>query len=802
MRSSIVAACLAIAATAGEPQADVPEGFVATPTAEHSAFFESSIRPLLITRCLGCHGAEVDDPGGGLLLDSRRGLIVGGDTGPAVIAGKPAESLLIRAVRRDDSRLRMPPDEALPPEEIHMLERWVEMGLPDPRSDDTVAAHRDRTAIDWEAARDFWSLRPIEAVEPPPVRQADWPVHPIDRFVLARLEARGLEPAADASREAWIRRATYDLIGLPPTPEEIDAFLHDESPGAHDRVVERLLGSRQYGERWGRHWLDVVRYADTAGDNSDFPIPQMVRYRDWVIEAFNRDLPYDEFVRQQLAGDLLPATSTAEHHRQLVATGYIANARRFGSRVDDYPQHLTIEDTIDNVGRTFLAATLGCARCHDHKFDPFTMGDYYGLYGIFQSTRYPWPGIELDQRQRDLVPLVDEATVQAAREAHEARRVELERTLDEAQRQRKEAAADSAVLRELDDQVQTARKAVDRHRKTPLPVPFAYAVVDATRIEDSHIQVKGDPAKPGDRVPRRFPRVLGGQELAPDDRTSGRLQLAEWILDEGNPLAMRVLINRVWLYHFGQGLVATPNDFGRQGQPPSHPELLDWLAREFVAGGYSIKALHRAIMLSRTYRQSTTGAPAARDLDPTNVLLGSFPRRRLDAEAIRDTILWHGGTLDLFPGPAHPFPPPTAWNFTQHKPFKAVYDTPHRSVYLMTQRIQRHPLLAIFDGADPAASTPQRLTSTTPVQALYFLNDPVVHEQAAAFAGRMLAAEDHDAARIRFAYRHLFGRPPDAEEIAEAAEYVAAAQAVDAEPDAWAAWVRVMFRLNEFVYVD
>ncbi len=786
----------------------VPNGFVSVPTSEQIAFFERRIRPLLVEHCYQCHSAEASELGGGLLLDSRRGLLAGGDTERPVIPTDTEHSLLVRAVSYADAHLKMPPDEKLADDEIAALKSWIAMGVPDPRDEDTIATYKQRHEIDWDAARDFWSLRPINRPRPPNTKHAWWLRNDIDGFVVAKIEANGLEPASDADKRRLIRRATFDLIGLPPRREEIDEFVNDDSPDAFAHVIDRLLSSRHYGERWGRHWLDVVRYSDTAGDNSDFPIPQMASYRDWVINAFNRDLPYDEFVRQQLAGDLLHFKARSETYQPTIATGYIANARRFGSRVDDYPQHLTIEDTIDNVGRTFLASTINCARCHDHKFDPFTTADYYGIYGIFNSTRYPWPGIELDQQQRDLIALVSEAEYQAALDAKAASQKPLDELVKQLEAEVKVAQEGSAERKELDNRLKDAKDKAEKNAKTPLPIDDAYAVSDAKSIDDAAIQIKGDPAKLGDLVPRHFLTVLGGQTLLVDDTTSGRLQLANWILDEQNPLTMRAIVNRVWLYHFGKGIVPTPNDFGRQGKPPTHPELLDWLATEFRNSGYSIKALHRTIMLSHTYQMSSQVSELAADHDPNNEWLSAFPQRRLDAEAIRDTVLMLGGTLDLSPAGPHPFPPPSDWKFTQHNPFKAVYESNHRSVYLMTQRIQRHPFLAIFDGPDPSVSTPQRSTSTTPLQSLYFLNDPVVHEQANQFADTIVRAGDNDATRLSFAYLQALGREPSEDEISATVDFLARSkaasgkQADEAIQYAWQAMVRVIFRLNEFVYVD
>ncbi|MDZ4288910.1 MAG: DUF1549 domain-containing protein, partial [Prosthecobacter sp.] len=503
--------------------------FVDTPTAEQIAFFESKIRPVLVENCYECHSANAKKIKGGLVLDSRAGVHKGGDTGPAVTPGDPDASLLIEAVRHGSEDSAMPPKKKLPANVIADLEAWVRMGAPDPRSLDTVAAVQVKTAIDWNKARDWWSLRPLVAPPRPMVKDNAWPANDVDRFVLARMEQAGLKPAGEADKRALIRRATYDLTGLPPTPEEVAAFLADASPEGFGHVVDRLLESSAYGERWGRHWLDVVRYADTAGDNSDYPIPQMHRYRDWVIAAFNRDLPFDEFVREQLAGDLMEGGSDAERYDRIVATGYIANARRFGSRVEDYPQHLTIEDTIDNLGRAFLGLTVNCARCHDHKFDPISNQDYYALYGIFNSTRYPWPGIELEKRQRDLVPLVPasmriEAEAKASGRAREQRRLttETERLKEES---KKASGADKAAITAKMKQTEMALAGL---LKSPLPFDFAYAVADASKIGDVALQQKGDPAKPGPVVRRHFLTVFGGQELSSADASSGRAQLANW----------------------------------------------------------------------------------------------------------------------------------------------------------------------------------------------------------------------------------------------------------------------------------
>jgi hypothetical protein len=454
---------------------------------------------------------------------------------------------------------------------------------------------------------------------------------------------------------------------------------------------------------------------------------------------------------------LLPAKDDAERQQNIIATGYIANARRFGSRVDDYPQHLTIEDTIDNLGRAFLGLSMNCARCHNHKFDPITAHDYYALYGIFSSTRYPWPGIELDKKQRDFVALM---------------------TPEEA-------------------------------KKRNLPFADAYAVVDAAKIGHAKLQLKGDPERVGEMIPRRMPEVFGGPTLPENESGSGRKQLADWLASKDNPLTARVMANRMWHYHFGKGIVATPNDFGRQGKPPTHPELLDYLAQELIDHDWSLKAMHRRIVLSRVYRLSSSEDDKANAIDPGNDFLWRANRRRLDAEAIRDAMLMLSGNLDSTPATEpHPFPPMNKWDFTQHKPFKDVYPSHRRSVYLMTQRIQRHPFLAIFDGPDTGASTGSRAISTTTLQALYLLNDEFLHEQSAKLAQRWIAASDKDDQRLAQAYLQCFARPPADDERDAALAYVNKLQS-QAQGDeaakrqhAWQSLARVLLRTNEFVYVD
>jgi hypothetical protein len=837
---------------AGELRGETPQD------REGIEFFEKKIRPVLVERCYECHSAKAKKLEGSLLLDSRAGALKGGDQGPAVVPGDLDKSLLIRAIRYDDKDLQMPPapKERLPAEVVADFEAWIKRGAPDPRDEPAAAS---AYTVDIEAAKSQWPFTaPVEPAVPA-VKQADWPRNPLDNFILAKLEEKGLAPVGDADKRTLIRRVTYDLIGLPPTPEEVEEFVAACSPSlppsvspsneegekerqrdrerkAYEALVDRLLASPHYGERQGRHWLDVVRYADTAGDNSDFPIPQMYRYRNWVINAFNADMPYDEFIREQIAGDLLPADSDEERHQRIIATGYIALARRFGSTVDDYPTHLTIEDTIDNLGRAYLGLTINCARCHNHKFDPISNEDYYAIYGIFHSTRYPWPGIELDKVQRDLVPLVSEEVVAAEREKRKTRLEELTAAVKQVEEEKKAIQQEenseekSKRLEETEKKLRAANKEREDFEKQPPPYELAYAIAEGKTIGNCQVQLKGDPKRLGSEVPRRFLQVMGGHELPAEAKGSGRLELANWIARKDNPLTARVMVNRLWQQHFGRGLVATPNDFGKQGQPPTHPELLDWLALRFMESGWSVKAMQKLMVMSRAY-QVASQEPGVRNqesedreqktedsadnpqsairnpqsVDPANSLLWRHSRRRLDAESIRDTLLALGGNLDRSMGEAHPFPPQKDWDFTQHKQFRAVYDTNRRSVYLMTQRIQRHPVLAVFDGPDTGASTGSRTTSTTALQALYFFNDPFFHEQANRIAERVRNSADNDVARIQFAYQLLYLRPSTEEEQSLAGEYLSKLRSQagdDSEAAAWQSLIRVLLRANELVYVN
>jgi hypothetical protein len=761
-------------------------------------FFEKKIRPVLSARCYACHSAASKPLMGGLLVDSRDGLRRGGASGmAAVVPEKPEASLLITAIQQKGA-LKMPVGGVLPDDVIADFETWIKMGAPDPRDGKAPATP---PPYDFAKARQHWSYRPVQDPAPPALHDPLWNKNPIDRFVRAKLDEQALTPAGLASKRALIRRATFDLIGLPPTPEEVDAFLKDTSPQAFEKVIDRLLASRQYGERWGRHWLDVVRYADTAGCNSDFPVPDAWRYRNWVIDAFNSDKPYMDFLREQLAGDLLPARNDEDRNAKIVATGYIAISRRFASSTKEH--YLTIDDTVDNLGKAMLGLSVSCAHCHDHKFDAIPEKDYFALYGIFESTVYAFPGVETTPRPYDFEAIGGSGS---------------QKTLTAWETQIKDIYEKIRELRFGDGRNKPESKAeVDRLKSEvlaleikPPDVPRAYAVHEGNG-HNAKMQYKGDNKKLGEEAPRGFLTILGGQKLPEDEKASGRKQLAEWITDPKNPLTARVMVNRIWEGHFGKGIVPTPNDFGVRGEAPTHPELLDWLTSRFAESGYSVKAMQRMIMLSRAYQLSSGYDAADFKKDPRNAYLWKFDRRRLEAEEIRDSLLAVSGQLDPTPGGAHPFPPLHTWTYTQHRQFFAVYDTNKRSVYLMLQRLRRHPLLELFDQADPNASTGMRTSSITALQALAFMNNDFVNTQADQFAVRVGMAYDDNPARIRYAYQLALGRTPTAAETAEGITYLAKARLSlkdsgmpgERQPRAaLASYLHALLASDEFMFVD
>ena len=998
--------------------------------ADGDDLFELRVRPLLIKHCLECHASQKQE--GGLRLDSRAGWLRGGSRGTAIVPGEADESLLIRAVRYNDPELRMPPgDKKLTSREIADLERWVKMGAVDPRQPSDISSDR----LTLEQAPAFWSFKPIvRAVLPATKSGDDWSRTPIDRFIKSRLDEHQLTPVQDADKRTLVRRATFDLTGLPPTPEEIAQFLADDHPDAFAQLVDRLLERKAYGERWGRHWLDVSRYADTAGDGSDYPVREAVKYRDWVINAFNADQPYNEFLREQIAGDIIAAGGPRElYASRVTATGFLAIGKRYGYQPSPAFQHLDFADVIDSVGRSLLGLSIGCARCHDHKYDPISAADYYALYGIMQSTTWAFPGGEEQKRPSHfptLVPL-EEATrlkkqkddelaaidskllqfrealrrkdinwqaggldlgmesqpvgkpltepwvcagpieVRAAAQSPYAhvhppgtrgvhigsglktdgiryvfkdglkatpgkkmhfnidfrtaadadqtgayrfylgqgvvrslaiecsvtpdafvirngakwevlRKLEpgkwytLQITIDPEQKTYSGVVGTHGDLTQFKDRQvapnwdgiancficdatghipgpASARdidniglqespfpppgsKAIPPRTQTPAdrtyiaeikvelqrldarrqvvaasaPYEVAYGVSEGTPV-NVKIQLRGEPAQPGDEVPRRFLEVLGGDRVAAGSKGSGRLELADWLTRTSNPLTARVFVNRVWQWHFGRGIVSTPSDFGSRGAAPSHPKLLDWIAAEFIDSGWSVKSLHRLIMRSHSYQLASVENQDNLATDPGNQWLWQYSRRPLDAESIRDAILAVSQTLDRSQAAPHPFPDVNTWGFTIHHPFHAVYDSNHRSVYLMTQRNRRHPYLALFDSADPNLSIGRRQPTITPTQALYLMNSVFVHTQANGLARRLIRSQGTTDERVRLAFELVHGRQPPQAEFQAAVDFIpayverlssTAEDKADRQLAAWSALARVVLTSNAFLFVD
>ncbi|HEY3779727.1 MAG TPA: PSD1 and planctomycete cytochrome C domain-containing protein [Fimbriimonadaceae bacterium] len=744
--------------------------FEQNPSPSQSAFFEEKIRPILVNACSSCHGAI--SPAAGLRLDTADGLHKGGKSGAAVTPGLPDASLLIQAVRQTGA-LKMPQGGMLKPEEVAALEAWVRMGAPWPAD----GGAQDPTA-------GLWSLQPVTKPTLPRVHNTTWTKNAIDFFVLAGLESKHIQPAAPADKRTLLRRVTYDLTGLPPTPEEMDAFVADKTTNAYEKVVDRLLASPHYGERWARHWMDVARYADTKGYVfvEDRNYYNAYTYRNWLIDAFNKDLPYSQFVIDQLAADRLPEVQNGQNREDLAALGFLTVGRRFlNSRPD------IIDDRIDVTMRGFQAFTVACARCHDHKFDPIPTQDYYSLYAVFnssedsdqpisaQSISGPWQQYNekltnlqrsfqsLSLAQTKLLRKQEEDPTKAAALTQEVKQIlqslGLDAVPDGANLQKLMPAFESAAR----DQLIQIQKQVEALQKSePTKPEFAMAMLDSNP-HDGVVFKHGNPNMPGDPAPRRFLLALSkpGEERSHWTKDSGRLELAESIASKDNPLTARVFVNRLWQDHFGNGIVRTASDFGRQGDKPTNPGLLDYLAATFMEDGWSIKKIQKLIVMSATYRQSSTFTPAAFLADPDNRLQSRFDRGRLDLEEMRDTVMDVAGQLDLSKVGGKSV---DLWS----EPF-----TQRRAVYGFIERQNLPGVFRTFDLATPDRSSPKRFKTTVPQQALFFMNSPFVVQQAELVAKRPeIAASKDEGQRVRRIYRLLFQRMPDASELAMGLAYL------------------------------
>ncbi len=924
----------------GCARADAPK-----PDSQAVEFFEKRIRPVLVAQCFECHSAEAKKLKGKLRLDTREGLRKGGESGAVVVPGQPEQSVLISALRYDGPR--MPPKAKLPPEVIADFEKWVAMGAPDPRLDKPTTTAK---VIDWPAARKHWSYQPIRRPELPAVRDQCWPASAIDSFILVKLEEAGLTPSPQADKRTLIRRAYFDLIGLPPTFEEVEAFVKDQSPDAFAKVVDRLLASPRYGERWGRHWLDVARYADTKDlvllFGPDRVRPYAYTYRDYVIRSFNEDTPYDRFIHEQLAADqLFPKVEPW----RFAGMGLLTVGRLFDNNLPDI-----YDDQIDTVSRGFLGLTVSCARCHDHKYDAIPTADYYSLYGVFAGSEAP---LEL--------PLIDSHVSGAAEFEKQAapKRDQLRQHIDKQYEMLTETARSRVTeyllkMLEKPDPLETAvfflslspddlrpqilarwRRYLERHAHSGDPVfgpwhdllqlpdaefaskakevvarlqllpagtaegqinplvrdalarkelksktdvprtygellkheeskkagkrdqlarqqllailtgkdgpiyfpksnaylymsrveretygklrqeldkmavtspgapPRAMSLIDAPEPYESRVFVRGNPLQLGDKVPRQFPRILGGDERKPFAHGSGRLDLAKAITDPDNPLTARVMVNRVWMHHFGEPLVSTPSDFGTRSTPPSHPELLDHLARSFIDNGWSLKKLHREIMLSKTYQQSSSAEfgmrsaersstphsalRAPHSVDPENRLLWRGNRRRLDLESMRDSMLALSSRLD---------------STLYGRPLDVAGDPKNRrrTVYGLVDRQDVPGLYRSFDFASPDQTAERRPQTTVPQQALFGMNSPFMIEQAKALAARPeIAQKSAPEQRVAALYRVVLARQPRPAEVELALRFIREAEAEkEAKLNPWEQLAQVLMLTNEMMFVD
>jgi hypothetical protein len=835
-RCSLLCGILLIASSVAEPLTAVAD----PPAGAGIEFFENRIRPVLVKHCYKCHSSAAKSAKGGLLLDTRASTLQGGETGPAVVKGEVDESLLIDAIRYES--FEMPPDSRLPENVITDFVTWVELGAPDPRDGIPVSAEPIGSVSD------FWAFQPPQRAEVPRIEDRQWAETSIDDFVMARREAAGLRPVTDADRRSLLRRVYFDLIGLPPSVEQFEAFISDASatPQALERVVDQLLDSHHFGERWGRHWLDVARYAESTGKEWNWAHPEAWRYRDYVIESFNEDKAYDQFLREQIAGDLLPASDAAERDEQLVATGFLAIGPKAVSIGNDEAFGLELADEqINTVSRAILGLTVGCARCHDHKFDPISAEDYYALTGIFLSTQTLFGTSANGYKGRNnkqgtpLLPIgpngqalhqafVDyqERLKQLSNELTE-KRDELKKLADE-QREKKgrqeevgEAERDET---ELDERIAQQHKEIEKleqeleqlKNNPPAKADYAMGVRDRDEPQDCQLRLGGEIDQKGDAVPRGFLSSLQvADELQVNTGQSGRRELADWLSHRDNPLTARVMVNRIWQYLFGRGLVPTADNFGWLGKRPSHPLLLDHLAVSFMEDDWSVKRMIRRIMLSHTYRLSTSYDAVSADVDPNNELLWRMTPRRLEAEEIRDAILAISGSLNREPLQGSPAVGrlDQGWigNEVKESEFKN-YTHNHRSVYLPIVRDSIPKMLQTFDFPDPAEVTGRREVSVVPAQALFLMNSDFVVSRAREAAEQLIFADENasDLQILDQAYQLVLGRPASSSERQRGQKMIAEVDRVlqkrgqdslAARRDACAALVQSLFSSAEFLYL-
>jgi hypothetical protein len=722
------------------------------------SFFESKIRPVLIDNCYKCHSVEAQQDKklrGNLFLDSRAGVLKGGDNGPAIVPGQPNKSLLLKALRHEGPK--MPRDKKLSDAVIADFEKWILQGAPDPRDGNTAIVKQ----IDWDTARKFWSFQVPKKYPVPKVKDAAWPKREIDFFLLATMETRDLKPVRPAGKLELIRRATFDLIGLPPTPQEIEAFLKDDSPDAFAKVVDRLLASPHYGERWGRYWLDVARYAEDKALAMSQPRPHSWRYRDWVVKAYNDDMPYERFLQLQLAGDLLP--EPPDTFTRLAGLGFQGLGAEYHR--GNFPAQVMadeLDDRIDTLTRGLLGLTVACARCHDHKYDPIPTVDYYSLAAAYQGSNL----VELPLSPPDIVKRFQDW--QAEMKKKEEQLKQLKPGVDPKKQE-------------------TLKAELEKLKSSPPPAPTMIHGIQGGG-KAMRVNIRGNVEKLGELAPPGFLRLLPVTFAKPAPGTFTRLDLARAVTAPDNPLTARVYVNRVWQHHFGRGIVATTSNFGKLGEPPTHPELLDALAVRFLASGQSTKWLHREIMLSAAYQLSSASDAGNEDKDVDNHYLWRMTPHRLDLEAWRDALLAVSGRLDLkLGGPS--------FDLNDAK-------STRRTLYAKVSRAVPNTMATLFDFPDANVTSEQRPVTTVPQQQLFVLNSPLMVESAKAFAARLEKAENDPAKRIALAYRLTYGRAPEAAELQKVMTFIQAVNAAQNQLTGWEQFAQALLASNEFYWVD
>jgi hypothetical protein len=801
-------------------------------------FFESRVRPVLVQHCYGCHSTESGKNEGSLSVDSRAAIRAGGDRGPAVVPGNPDASWLLTAVSHADADLQMPPRQArLPASVIADLKQWITMGAPDPREGASVQSMQRWTSL--EAGRQFWAYRPPRDTSPPNVGDSAWPTGDIDRFILAKLQAQRLQPSVDAEPGVLLRRLHFDLVGLPPSPDDFAAFVQSVENNGVDAAlaaeVDRLLATPAFGERWARHWLDVARFGESSGKEANIAFPYAWRYRDYVIDCVTEDMPYDRFLLEQIAGDQLPAESDAERARLLVATGFLAvGTKNLDEQNRSQFDADLVDEQIDTLTRAVMGNSVACARCHDHKFDPFSMQDYYALAGIFASTKTCY-GTYISPASNNIggdpLPLPrlegDQGIYHASIPAAEVKKLQAEKSALKKEEDEKRAAMWKAVFEKRDaSQIFTLQDALRIYWRTGAidgqlekvdangqALPLAMGVLDRETMVDAPLLERGDVAKPGPPVPRGFPRIveIADGPVIPKDQ-SGRLALAQWLCHPEHPLTTRVMVNRIWHHLFGSGLVRTVDNFGTTGEAPSHPELLDHLAVRFRENGWSLKRMVREIVLSRTYRQASTFRPDAFQIDPDNRLLWRKPKRRLEAEAIRDAMLVASGEISLERPKASLVATvigdgPISLIGLNPKLPKDLDGAVYRSIYLPVIRDRLPDVLELFDFAEPSLVTGDRETTNVPLQALYLMNSPFVRARSEALAARVSDEAPSDSLRVQRAFLLCFARHPDADEERWALQYLqhgssATGPGGDAERERWVNLCQALLCTAEFRNLD